>query len=119
MSQALLPPDVRHFVTARIHSVAQLEALLVVRGSPEQSWTPHDLAHRLYVGAHDAGVVLESLHLDGLLAARDGAYVYRPVSEALRREVDALALVYPRFLIQITQLIHTKHDSRPCPPDGA
>lgn len=112
VSQTALPPDVRRFVTSRIHSVAQLEALLVVRGAPEQPWTPHELARRLYIGAHYAGVVLESLHLDGLLLERDGEYVYRPVSEALRRDVDALAQVYPRFLIQITEMIHAKYDAR-------
>ena len=106
-----MPPDVRLFVTSRIHSVAQLEALLVVRAAPEQRWTPRALARRLYIGAPHAAGVLAWLHREGLMEQRDDAFFYGPSSEALRREVDALAKAYPRLLIPITELIHAKHGS--------
>ncbi len=43
------------------------------------------------------------------LLAREGeAFRYGPASDTLRADVDALAAAYPRFLIPISNLVHSK-----------
>jgi hypothetical protein len=108
MVSARLPDAVRRFVNSRIDSVAELEGLLLVRSSPEQRWDARELAGRLYVREHEASVVLEALHRQTLMVRHGHAYYYRPASDTMHLDVEALAAAYPRFLIPITELIHAK-----------
>jgi hypothetical protein len=103
-----LPTAVRRFVARCLDTVAELEALLLVRSSPDQRWDARELAARLYIRDPQAAAVLEGLHRHALMARHGEAFFYRPATDALHREVDALASAYPRFLIPITTLIHTK-----------
>jgi hypothetical protein len=103
-----LPDDVRAFVLKHIDSVAQLEALLLTRSAADQPWTVPELASRLYVTEAEAASVVRALHRRGLLAQEDDAFRYQPRHDELRRDVDALAAAYPRFLIPLTKLIHSK-----------
>ena len=104
-----LPDAVRTFVLKYVDSVAELEALLLVRSShAESGWDVPTLSARLYIGEAEAGAVLHALHRRALLSRDGGNYRYDPKPIALRAEVDALAHAYPRFLIPITNLIHTK-----------
>jgi hypothetical protein len=103
-----LPDAVRRFVSLRIDSVAELEGLLVVRSSPGQAWNAPELARRLYIREAEARSVLHALHREELLARRGDTFDYQPASDDLRRDVEALAAAYPRFLIPITRLIHAK-----------
>ncbi len=102
-----IPEAVRLFVQQHLFSVAELEGLLLVRSAPHHAWTACELADRLYIGEPHARFVLEALHRHGLMARRDETFHYRPASDALRADVDALAAAYPRLLIPITELIHT------------
>ena len=103
-----LPDAVRRFVNLRIDSVAELEGLLLVRSSPEQRWDARELAGRLYVREHEASVVLEALHRQRLMARHGLVYYYRPATDTMHRDVEALAAAYPHFLIPISELIHAK-----------
>jgi hypothetical protein len=101
-----VPDHVRRFVLRRLATVAELEALLLVRSTPERAWCARDVADRLYIGEPHARAVLEALQGHELAARRGEAFVYQPASEALRHDVEALAATYPRLLIPITELIH-------------
>jgi hypothetical protein len=103
-----VPDAVQRFVQRRLASVAELEGLLLVRSAPDRRWDARGLASRLYIGEPHARLVLEALHRAELMARSDEAFQYRPASEALRGEVEALAAAYPRLLIPITELIHAK-----------
>src|SRR6185312_2635182 len=50
MADNPVPPEVRLFIFDCIESVAHLEALLLLKDSPEQDWDVSSLARRLYVG---------------------------------------------------------------------
>lgn len=106
--QTDLPPQVRDFVERHIDSVAELEALLLLRSSPADEWTVRQLAGRLYTEEAVTAEALTALHRRGLLAREGQSYRYMPASAALRGDVDALAGSYPRFLIRITNVIHSK-----------
>jgi hypothetical protein len=102
-----LPDTLRAFILKHLDSVAELEALLLVRATGAQGWEASPLAARLYVTEADAQVVLHALHRRSLMSREGPVYRYAP-ADALRVEVDALAEAYPRLLIPITNLIHSK-----------
>ena len=49
-----IPAELRDFIAKSIDSVAQLEALLLLRANPETSWDVVQLARRLYVNEAEA-----------------------------------------------------------------
>ena len=107
MSQHALPEDVQELVRRYIHSVAQLEALLLIRRSPDQRWDPEQLARALYTSVADVGDALTSLTRDGFLQTQQGTYTL--ASAPVRRaQVEALSKAYSRHLIAITNIIHSK-----------
>jgi hypothetical protein len=103
-----IPDGIRRFVQGHVGSVAELEGLLLVRSSPALGWDARSIADRLYIAEPHARVVLEALHGHELMVRRGNRFVFEPASEALRRDVDALAEAYQRLLIPITALIHAR-----------
>jgi hypothetical protein len=57
----LIPEDVAQFIIEKIDSVAQLEALLLLRDNPQQQWDVAAVAKRLYIDDEQAGKVLARL----------------------------------------------------------
>ena len=116
MAQQAIPEDIRRFVLASIPSVPHLEALLLLRGAG-QAWDTAAVAERLYVGEKAAAGLLHDLCRDGMCAvaaSTDGTvrYSYQPSSEYLRTTIDSLADFYTRHLVDITHLIHSRHDRK-------
>jgi hypothetical protein len=103
-----LPADLTDFLLRTIDSVAELEAVLLAHGNPAAQWDAAALAARLYVPQRAAQDVLVALHRRGLLHHGADGFGYQPASEALRQSVDQLAVWYPRALVPITRLIHSK-----------
>jgi hypothetical protein len=103
-----LPAELTGFLLRTVDSVAELEALLLAHGNPAIEWDAAVLAARLYVPERAAQDVLVALHRRGLLHPAGERYAYQPASDALRQSVDQLAVWYPRALVAITRLIHSK-----------
>ena len=115
MGEALIPDDVPAFLLQHIDSIAQLEALLLLRADLTCTWNAETVAKRLYITTHEATVVLERLATDGFLNTRQdlpGSYHYHPVAAELADMVDWVATMYARYLIPITHIIHSKPRSR-------
>ena len=104
----LIPEDLRDFVLRHIDSIAQLEALLLLRRNPSDAWTADVAAKRLYITETEATNALDQLCADGLLTCADGSYRFDPQSDEQRQMVEQLADSYRRHLIPITNLIHGK-----------
>lgn len=104
----LIAEELREFILKHIDSVAQLEALLLVRRSPEQTLTAEAAAQRLYVSEAEASNVLGRLCSDGLLSCSENLYQFVGQSDEQRQMVDRLADTYSRHLIPVTNLIHSK-----------
>lgn len=102
-----IPDDVRDFIVRHIDSVAQLEALLLLRANSNESWDAARAAARLYTGEEEIKAVLTQLRADGLLSHKDDVYRYECPPET-QAKVDRLADVYRRHLIPVTNVIHTK-----------
>jgi hypothetical protein len=107
-----IPDGVRRFLLGAIPSVPHLEALLLLRGAPNQSWSADALAARLYVDAAAAATLLADLSQRGLAAPSDAGMQYGPRDATLAAVVDALAGVYARHVVEVTELIHSSSDQK-------
>jgi hypothetical protein len=103
-----IPTDLRAFIARYIDSVAQLEALLLLRNNPTEEWRTADVARRLYVGEEELAPILARLCADGFASCRDEIYRYEVAAPELATLVDRLADAYKEQLIPITNLIHAK-----------
>ena len=114
MTIRTIPDDVRRFIQASIDSVAQLEALLIVHEYPNIEWTVEALSARLYISPEQTSAVMSRLTDIRLVIKRHATarFQYQPESEDLRKMVDRLADAYPKHLVPITRLIHSKEGLR-------
>jgi hypothetical protein len=103
-----IPAKVRDFIFRHVDSVAYLEALLLLRRSPNEEWTAARTAQRLYAGEQEIGEVLVRLREDGLVTVKNGVYRYDCATEEQCLTVHRLADVYARHLVPVTNLIHSK-----------
>lgn len=102
-----VPDDVRDLILRHIDSVAQLEALLLLRAHPADSWPAGSIASRLYAPEGEIVRALARLCADGFLIREQETYRYECSAEK-REGVDRLAEAYSRHLIPVTNLIHAK-----------
>ena len=111
MVDDLIPDDVRQFILRFIESVAHLEGLLLLRSEPQTEWTVDNVAGRLYIDKRQAADILALLSADGFLNAGGGSvpvYRYSPASTELAQTVDRVAEYYSKYLIPVTNLIHSR-----------
>jgi hypothetical protein len=103
-----VPGNLRDFIVRYIDSIAQLEALLLLRANPADEWTPAEVAARLYTSEQDAAEVLARLCDDALAFCNEGIYHFGCETTELRDLVDRLAEAYSQQLIPVTNMIHAK-----------
>ena len=108
MAEDLIPEDVSDFVINHIDSIAHLEALLLLRGNPDESWTADNTARRLYISERETANVLSRLCSLGFLMVEDEVFRYACKDPELENMVGRLETLYARHLIPVTNLIHTK-----------
>jgi hypothetical protein len=111
MAHDLIPDDVKAFLLQCIDSIAQLEALLLLRANPTLTWDAEALAKRLYIGSQETATILHHLQANGFLVTAEdasGVYQYQPASPDLACMADRVAELYARYLIPVTQLLHAK-----------
>ena len=108
-----VPETVREYIANHIDSVAELEALLLMRSDPQVAWSAAALAERLYISQEQAGSVAERLCAFGLAECGDKVtYLYRPDSPELDALVGEIVQAYSKYLIPVTNLIHSKPQSK-------
>lgn len=108
MTDELIPDDLRDFILRYIDSIAQLEALLLLRANASESWSLAKIKARLYTGDQEAAETLARLCEDGFLSCEGDIYRYDCKNTDQRMMVDRLAGVYARHLIPVTNMIHAK-----------
>jgi len=106
-----LPPAVLQLIRRHLHSVLDVETLLLLRSQPETAWSASVLRIALYITEEAAAEHLAKLHAGGLLAAtHDGEhatlYRYAP-SAATARAVDELAVVYAQRKVRVIEVIYS------------
>jgi hypothetical protein len=106
---ASLPPHIVRFIRQDIHSVLQLEVLLLLRERGGE-WTPRSAAEELRITVQYAELRLQDLQLRGLLAAGSSpdTYIYAPTPEPRRLLVDELAACYATTRYTVINLIFSE-----------
>ena len=111
MTREPIPEDIRRFILTSIPSVPYLEAMLLLRNEPAQSWDSKKVAQRLYISEKAAGELLSDLHTAGVVvvtAHKAPFYRYHPSSDELQQMINQLAEAYAKNLVEVTNLIHSK-----------
>ena len=90
-----MPPSLSLFIWQNIHSVSQLEVLLLLRERGGE-WSPRSVADELRLTNDSAALHLHELHVRALLRKVAAAYIYSywPGTAQLRSSVDDLATCY-------------------------
>jgi hypothetical protein len=107
-----VPGPVREFILKHIASVAQIEALLLIWSSPEERWGVPQIAARIYTSETETAKALHGLCADGLLVCIDGVFCLNTSAENVEM-IRNLQEVYARYLIQVTDVIHSKSQEGP------
>ena len=110
MADDVIPSEIREFIDEYIDSVAQLEALLLLRRDPEVTWDAARTAGRLYITTEESADLLKKLAADGLLIGSAGSYRFGCRTPEMKDKAAHLAELYARHLIPVTRLIHSKPD---------
>lgn len=99
---------VRRLITEAIDSIAELEAILLLRSNASRDWDAEEAGARLYVSATVAAHILVTLAGRGFFQAEGGRYRYAPRPSEIEATVAALAAAYSSNLIAVTHLVHSK-----------
>ncbi|HZP12899.1 MAG TPA: hypothetical protein VFB36_10810 [Nevskiaceae bacterium] len=103
-----MPPDLVQFLHARIDSVPELEALLLMHGNPAVAWDSGALAERLYVSVRESALILAKLARLGLVTAAEGHAFRFDRASGDAATVERLAQSYQKHLSMIARIIHDK-----------
>jgi hypothetical protein len=102
---------VRNLIRDRIHSIEQLETLLLLRAEPERSWKSGEIAEALRFTEGAAELALDTLSETELVEAQahtsPRTFRYAPRTRELSQQVDGLAECYQTFRVETLVLIST------------
>jgi len=110
MKHPEIPAAVLQFISQRIDTVPELEALLIMSTEDRRAWTVDDIASRTYVTTASADAVLQSLQRRRLISADEqgNQFYFSPASDEERQIVLQTAIAYRAHLIPIATFIHKK-----------
>lgn len=98
-------------IAEHIHSVEQLEVLLLLRSQPEREWTAAEVSQELSSHPHSVETRMLDLRARGFVASREGeqefVFRYAPVS-GLDHVVEGLARAYAIRRTSVINLIFSK-----------
>jgi hypothetical protein len=105
------PIDVRQFIDQNIESLAQLEALLLLRKDPQRSWDAAEMAQALYVPVEMAQALLAEFgrrQFAKVMPISDVRYTYNIVDAKLDDLIGRVAAEYQERRVGVISLIYSK-----------
>ena len=108
MSRFRVSDDIRQFILERIESVAQIEALLLIRSNPRAHFSAAEIARRLYIERSRTDEALDGLCGSGVLTRTGDGYGLDGIPPQTLALVDGLLEAYARHLIPVTNIVHAK-----------
>ena len=101
------PDDVRRFIADHIHSLAQLEVLLLLHAAPERAWQAGEAGTALYTPAEMAAAQLQDLCTRGIIACDETRYRYVD-SHKFHEVIGKVAELYKERRVTMITLIYSK-----------
>ena len=103
------PAELRQFIANQVESIAQLEALLILRQDAGQAWRAESLAQRLYITPEMTEAILADLVRRGFaVRLDDGGYRYVGGNSEQDRLVDELGAHYRNRRVAVITEIYSK-----------
>ena len=103
------PAELKQFIAQHVESLAQLEALLILRQDAQKEWRSPELAQRLYITPDMCEAILADLNRHGFAERLpEGGYRYRPNSPDVDRMIGNLAEVYQQRRVAVITEIYSK-----------
>lgn len=115
MTEEPIPVEIKQFILKSIDTIAQLEALLLLRGNQSEEWDAEKVAKRLYISEQETALILRRLCDEEFIIAKSEQplrYQYQPGSAELRHMVNQVADIYSKQLVPVTNLVHSKPRTR-------
>ncbi|HYP07806.1 MAG TPA: hypothetical protein VER03_16355 [Bryobacteraceae bacterium] len=112
--ESITEEEVYRFILLQIDTVPHLEALLLLWRNRPRLFTEQDLARQLFVDVGKAHEIARDLDRSGLITINGGdpqVYCYETKDIRINALMEALAALYKRELVSISQLIHSKAPS--------
>jgi hypothetical protein len=112
MTETPIPEHLRQFILDKFDSIAQLEGLLLFCENPGTLWNIESLSKRLYIDKQQADQVLSHLYTEGFLVEESESFRYQTSDNEVHKMVCAVTEAYSKYLVYITNLIHSKPQTR-------
>lgn len=109
-----IPNEIRRFILDSIPSIPYLEAMLLMKFTPQQHWDMNTLSERLFITKDAVGNIIKQLLFSGIikpLESDPSFYFYCPENEQLKNIIDELASLYKTNLVEITNLVHSRSEN--------
>ena len=106
-----ISPELKQFVENSIESIAQLEALLLLRNEPQRAWSAADIGKALYLPEDVAGSLLADFVRVGfatIVPPTKDQYNYRARDEETDRLLGQLQAAYHDRRVAVISLIYSK-----------
>jgi len=112
-----IPDYLQQFIHQHIHSVEQLEVLLLLRSEPQKWWSAAEVSKRLFTIENSAAMRLAALHDCHFLQKKveDGhvpLYRYEPLDEETDDTIGALDRFYRERKDTVIQVIFSPPSNR-------
>jgi hypothetical protein len=102
------PAELKQFIAQHVESLAQLEALLILRQDRTAHWKSADLAQRLYITPDMCEAILLNLRQHGFADQAAEGYYYRPHSPDADRVLADLTTMYQQRRVAVITEIYSK-----------
>jgi hypothetical protein len=103
------PAELRQFIANQVESIAQLEALLILRQDAGKAWRAEPLAQRLYITPEMTEGILADLARRGFaVRSESGGYQYLGENPEQDRLVEELGAHYHTRRVAVITEIYSK-----------
>ena len=103
------PLELKQFIAQHVESLAQLEALLILRQDAPTPWKSADLCQRLYISPDMCeGILVDLIRRGFAERTPEGAVQYRPPSGDADRLLADLAAIYQERRVAVITEIYSK-----------
>ena len=105
MSRPAINSEVLQFLDQHVHSIRQLELLLLICSSAH-AWSVKEAAKALYSSQNSTQAWLEEFKLQGVLTCdADSKYLYHPETSAFKKVISQLAEEYKVRPLKVVEAI--------------
>jgi hypothetical protein len=103
------PLELKQFIAQHVESLAQLEALLILRQDRQTPWQSAALCQRLYISPDMCeGILVDLIRRGFAERTADGGVQYRPPSDDADRLLTDLAAIYQERRVAVITEIYSK-----------